>query len=311
MLKFSIIVPVYNVEKYLAKCLDSLINQTYTNIEIICINDGSTDNSLEILNEYVRVDSRNIVINQENQGVSVARNKALEAATGDYILFVDSDDWIELNACEILNAELENKPQDLIIFNHSIVTKKAVRPAKYLGGNKFAFWAACYKTDIIKNNNIKFPENIKISEDHFFRYNFLYYARKIKYIDKCLYSYNLTNENSATKNYSKIIDGNIEAYNSLIETNFYKTSTKEKQLELTDYWGLLIFGAWSVIPLILLNSDFNRKINCFLKNYNQFNYNDYKNLIGYKRLKNKWFIRILKIIRDIFFNIIYRRNNEK
>lgn len=311
MYKFSIIIPVYNVEKYLSKCLDSVIGQTYKNIEIICINDGSTDNSLEILKTYAQKDKRIKIINQTNQGVSIARNNGIDNATGDYILFVDSDDWIELNTCEILNAELGNKFQDLIIFNHSVVTKKTIRPTKYLGGNKFALWAACYKTDIIKNNNIKFPENIKISEDHFFKYNFLYYARKIKYIDKYLYFYNLTNENSATKDYKKVLDGDIEAYNLLLNTDFYKRSTKEKQLEMTDYWGLLIFGAWSVIPLKLLNSDFNKQINCFLNNYKQFNYNDCKHLIGYKRLKNKWVIRILKLIRDIFFNIIYRRNNEK
>ena len=182
MNKCSIIIPVYNVEKYLPKCLDSIVNQTYKNIEIICINDGSTDNSLKILEEYAQKDERIKIINQENQGVSVARNVGIDNATGDYILFVDSDDWIDRDTCKILKIELENEYYDLIIFNHSVVTKKSTRPTKYIGGNKFAFWAACYKTSIIKNNNIKFPKNIKISEDHFFKYNFLYYAKNIKHI---------------------------------------------------------------------------------------------------------------------------------
>ncbi len=92
MPKVSIIVPVYNVEKYLSTCLDSLINQTLKDIEIICINDGSTDNSLNILNEYAQKDTRIIVINKENSGPGSCRNLGIEKATGEYIQFVDSDD---------------------------------------------------------------------------------------------------------------------------------------------------------------------------------------------------------------------------
>ena len=92
----SVIVPVYNVENYLGKCLDSLINQTYKDIEIICINDGSTDNSLNILREYEQMDSRIIIIDQKNGGLSNARNIGLKEAAGEYIMFVDSDDWIDL-----------------------------------------------------------------------------------------------------------------------------------------------------------------------------------------------------------------------
>lgn len=309
MLKFSILIPIYNVEQYLTYCLDSVINQTYNEIEIICVNDGSTDNSLKILEEYAQKDERIKIINQENQGVSVARNVGIENATGDYILFIDSDDWIDIDTCKILNAKLENKSQDLIIFNHSVVTNKFTRQIRYSGGNKFAFWAACYKSSIIKNNNIKFPKNIRISEDHFFKYNFLFYAKNIKHIDKYFYFYNLTNENSATKNYAKIINGDIDAYHLLIKTDFYQKSAKEKQLEMTDYWGMLLFGAWSSIPIHILKKDYNLKICSFLDNYKQFDYKDYKNLVGYKRLKNKWIVRFLKNIRDLFFNIIYRTNN--
>ena len=94
--KISVIVPVYNAEKYLRKCLDSLIFQTYGNLEIICVNDGSTDKSLDILNEYKVSDSRIIVVDKENEGQSVARNIGLDIATGDYISFIDSDDWVFL-----------------------------------------------------------------------------------------------------------------------------------------------------------------------------------------------------------------------
>lgn len=309
MIKFSIIIPVYNVKKYLSQCLDSVINQTYPHIEIICVNDGSTDSSLQILEEYAKKDNRIKIINQENQGVSVARNNGIDIVTGDYVLFVDADDWIDLETCKTLSIELTNQHVNIIVFNHNVVTHKSVRPAKALSSNKFALWAACYKASIIKDNNINFPENIKFSEDHVFKYNYLYYVKDIKYIDKYLYFYNLTNENSATKNYAKIINGDIEAYNLLIKNDFYKESTKEKQLEMTDYWGLLLFGAWSSTPIHLLKKDYNLKVRAFLDNYKQFDYKDYKSLVGYKRLKNKWIVRFLKNIRDLFFNIIYRTNN--
>ena len=94
VVKVSIIVPVYNVEKYLRKCLDSLVNQTLKDIEIICINDGTKDNSVEIIDEYVKKYSNVLLINQENQGLGMARNNAMKYAKGDYIAFVDSDDWI-------------------------------------------------------------------------------------------------------------------------------------------------------------------------------------------------------------------------
>ena len=102
MPKISVIVPVYKVEKFLPKCLESLINQTLKDIEIICINDGSPDNSLKILEEYAKKDSRIKIINQKNAGPSVARNNGMSAASGEYIGFVDSDDWIDLDFYEKL-----------------------------------------------------------------------------------------------------------------------------------------------------------------------------------------------------------------
>lgn len=96
----SIIVPVYNTEQYLSKCLDSLINQTYKNIEIICVNDGSTDNSADILNEYDKKDKRVRMISQKNCGLSATRNTGLKNCCGEYVMFLDSDDWIDFDTCE-------------------------------------------------------------------------------------------------------------------------------------------------------------------------------------------------------------------
>lgn len=102
MVKVSLIVPVYNVEKYLRECLDSLVKQTLKDIEIIAVNDGSPDNSLQILEEYAARDNRITIINQKNAGLSVARNNGVKAASGEFVAFVDSDDWVDLDFCEKL-----------------------------------------------------------------------------------------------------------------------------------------------------------------------------------------------------------------
>ena len=99
-IKVSVVMPVYNVQEYLSQCLDSIINQTYKNIEVICINDGSTDNSIYVLKEYAKLDDRIKIFSQENQGQGISRNKGIKYAKGEYILFVDPDDWIEITAIE-------------------------------------------------------------------------------------------------------------------------------------------------------------------------------------------------------------------
>ena len=116
--KVSIIVPVYNAEKYLEKCLDSIINQTYKNLEILCVNDGSTDNSLSILTKYTKKDKRIIIETIPNSGVSKARNIAISKATGNYIMFVDSDDYVELSMVEKMIQSLEKNKADVVRCNN-------------------------------------------------------------------------------------------------------------------------------------------------------------------------------------------------
>ena len=118
--QISVIVPIYNVEKYLAKCIDSIINQTLTNIEIILVNDGSTDNSRKIIDKYDKKDSRIKVIHKKNGGQGSARNAGLDIAKGEYIGFVDSDDWIDSNMYENLyNAAISNNA-DIVVCNRKV-----------------------------------------------------------------------------------------------------------------------------------------------------------------------------------------------
>ena len=178
----SIIIPVYNVEHYLDKCLESVINQTYKNIEIILINDGSTDDSLSILEKYKKVDKRVKVINKKNGGVSSARNAGLDICKGKYITFIDSDDYVDTDYVEILYKKAKKYDVD-IVFSNAIEVfkngntkndKKIIKDIlldkektyKNLFSEKnikTACWGNLYKADIIKD--IRFDTNLHIAED--------------------------------------------------------------------------------------------------------------------------------------------------
>ena len=117
-IKVSVIIPVYNAEKYLRKFLDSIINQSFTNFEVICVNDGSTDNSEKILKEYAAIDKRLVIIEQKNSGQGTARNNALNLAKGKYIVFADPDDWLELNALQEIYNDFRTHNADVIEFDY-------------------------------------------------------------------------------------------------------------------------------------------------------------------------------------------------
>jgi glycosyltransferase involved in cell wall biosynthesis len=203
----SIIIPVYNVEEYLAECLNSVVNQTYPHIEIIIVNDGSTDNSEDIINQYSQQDNRIIVIEQSNKGLSAARNSGLKIASGDYILFVDSDDYIKLNACEIIVKYLLEFPYDMIVFNRYIFWGKKIVPYStftryqnnYTGEEYFydavkshVFAASVcyciYKKELIRENNILFTEGI-LYEDLLFKFQCLMHSKHLKSTNYFLYYY--------------------------------------------------------------------------------------------------------------------------
>ena len=244
MPKFSIIIPIYNVEKYLPKCLDSLVNQTYTNIEIICVNDGSPDNSLKILEQYAQNDNRIKIINQENQGVSIARNVGINNATGNYILFVDADDWIETNTCDILNKNIEKNNLDLIIFNAYIAKNNQCNLGFCCNQESIMYssmWSICYKREFLNKNNIRFPQNIKIAEDHIFKIQAIVKADKISIIDDFLYYYLADRENSSSK-IKTLIQDDIKSYKYTVQQDWFKNATKEQQEKIIDFWLKLIGG---------------------------------------------------------------------
>ncbi len=222
MPKISIIVPVYNVKKYLSKCLDSLINQTLKDIEIICVNDGSTDNSLDILNEYAKKDERIVVINKENSGPGASRNLGIEKATGEYIQFVDSDDWIEKETCEICYKKAKEHDVDMISFNANKICNKKTFPIYYYNTKteriidfekvlpiifKSPFHSCHYliKTNFLINNDIHYPENIFWGEDIPFVLKCWTHTKKVCLIPNRLYNY-IQRQNSITQNNTHFFD---------------------------------------------------------------------------------------------------------
>ncbi|MBO4956650.1 MAG: glycosyltransferase [Rickettsiales bacterium] len=208
----SIIVPVYNVEQYLERCLNSLINQTLQNIEIICINDGSMDNSLSILKQYAEKDKRIKIIDQENQGVSVARNNGIEASQGEYIGFVDSDDYVDLDFFENLYNKAKKEDADIVEAKYYKIKKLKNNSQKLINRSGiYTYYNFCfniYRRQFIKDNNIQFPIGIKIAEDTTFELEVLLKSNKTVILDKNKKScyYYILRKNSATTN----IINNIE-----------------------------------------------------------------------------------------------------
>ena len=211
--KISVLVPVYNVEKYLRQCLDSIINQTYKNIEIICVNDASTDNSLAILNEYAKKDSRIIVIDKHiNEDASFARKTALAHSNGQYILPIDGDDWIELNmienlyCCTVFNGYdicccgyFEERENNTCILSPQIIPESKIEKMKYgtFGfGNTKLLWNKLVKRDIYEK--VVFQKT-GTNEDCLITAQLLYYAEKIGFYPLPLYHWQF-NENSVTNN---------------------------------------------------------------------------------------------------------------
>lgn len=230
----SIIVPVYNTENYLEKCLYSLVNQTYKNIEIIIVDDGSPDNSMNIIQKFVLADNRVKVISQKNQGLSGARNTGMNNANGDYIMFIDSDDWIEIDTCEkAINAsekynadvvfwsyikEFSDSQKDnylfdktKIIWSEKNINQLSRRMVGLVGDelanpqsidNLVTAWGKLYKKSVI--GDVRFTDTKIIgTEDALFNIEVFLGINSAVYIPDLLSHYRKDNESSLTHNYKK------------------------------------------------------------------------------------------------------------
>lgn len=210
----SIVVPVYNVEKYLEKCLNSLVNQTYKDLEIICVNDGSPDNCLDILNRFASIDERVKVISQENAGVSAARNSGLKIATGEYIGFVDPDDWLDLDFYEKLYNAIKKYDADIAVggikrvrevgFKYHLKIKEEECTddveRKFLicdVPDKCYVWNKIYRSSKLKEIGLKFEDGVYY-EDRCFTAQALVKMGRLVVVPDTYYNY-WTNRNSIVK----------------------------------------------------------------------------------------------------------------
>lgn len=214
----SIIIPCFNAEKTLEKCLKSVVQQSYANLEIIIIDDGSTDETSLIYNKFQSNDERILVLKQQNSGVSKARNTGVKAATGDYICFVDSDDWAELNYCSELYSLLVGENADISIVeasyedeNGNVLCSKPISDEKIFDGNRALVllledqeiqshpWGKLFKADLLKN--VHFPENLKCFEDYSTLFKIFNKAVKVIKSNEKLYHY-IQREDSLSHNLS-------------------------------------------------------------------------------------------------------------
>ncbi len=240
-IKVSVIVPVYNVAKYLPRCLDSLKEQTLKEIEIICINDGSSDESGDILNKYAGEDDRFVIIEQENKGVSAARNRGIELAKGEYIAFVDSDDYVDIQMCEDVYSLSVKTNADIAVFGGSVFTEEATnneyltnaqrffeqnlttRTVEYANNSVCALcketgswpliWNKFYKRELISECG-SFSTELALGEDEAFLFDIFPLARKIVYTEEKYYHYLRNRPESATDkivlNFVKRAESNLK-----------------------------------------------------------------------------------------------------
>ncbi|WP_287047539.1 glycosyltransferase family 2 protein [Treponema sp.] len=315
-LLISIVVPVYNSEKYLSRCLDSLINQIYRDIEIICVNDGSTDNSSVILKRYQQQDSRIRIVNQDNQGLSVARNTGLQEAKGSFVYFCDSDDFVSTNTIGVLVEYQQKNNLDLVEGHTVLYTPDEIEYVKNLSSEiiekndiykfylskykKINAWNKLIRKEILIENTIAFIPN-QISEDAIWMYlKLLKHCQKIGYCENNTYYYVKTNSGTITQKHTK------KHYNSffdianlmLADDLFCSNVLKFKSSIIGDYIFL-------TVKELIMNFEkdelFEKKVivrNLILHN---------KKYIHYCLFKRKFFLFLFIILPESIVRMFFRK----
>ena len=307
MSKVSIIVPVYNVEKYLKKCLDSLVNQTLGDIEIIIVNDGSPDNSKQIIEEYAKKYSSIIkVLNQANQGLSDARNNALNLATSKYIMYVDSDDYVSRDMVEKMYNKIINEKADMVICGNNVVDENYNLISSTFPNNKnysndiekiilgnMCAWNKIIKKSLIIDNNLKFRSKVWY-EDIDFSFKLVTLSKKITFVDENLYYY-LVRKNSIMNN--KNVLRNKEILLTFEEIIIYLKDNKlfEKYYEELEFLSIDNIYISAIVRVITSTADKKTKKTIIYEmlKFMKDNFPNYK--------KNKYIKYLSKNRKIIFF----------
>ena len=316
MCKISVILPVYNQEKNLDKCINSLINQALKDVEFIFVNDGSTDDSENIILRYQKKDKRIKLINKENGGQASARNLGLKYAKGEYISFVDSDDYVDKSLYKSVYSILEKKDYDILVFDYYITDYKKIGYYKVLNdiqsgvisNKQFFFASACpwnkiYKRSFLLDNNFLFPEGI-IYEDYASIIPLIKYNPSVYYINKAYYYYYLSDESTMRKKeYNKKYENIFKANEILVDS--LKDTPYKDELEYMVAYHMLYEGSLNFYKYNKLeNID---KISNFIKiNFKNWSKNKYVKELSFKTkfLMKLFYYKKYKIIK--FFQQIKR-----
>ena len=285
--KISVIVPIYNNIKYLKRCIDSIINQTYSNLEIILINDGSTDGSAQICDHYKEIDRRVIVIHTNNEGVAKARNKGLKTASGDFITFVDSDDFIDRKMYEILLKNIIDEKADIVQCGYyrtdesgNIILARRLKEEIVEGRYENSYFYArgdnttnyvvnkLYRKDII--DNLFFPETV-VSEDFVFNVKAYYNSERTMVISEPLYFY-VDNKSSVTNK----------------EFNVGKLDAIKNGIRMYEFHNRRFDNLCPFFALYIVNYSMN-----YYRSVNTTNVNNKKELLNY--LRKTFYIYLLKL----------------
>lgn len=328
MPKVSVIVPVYNVEKYLNKCLDSLINQTFNDFEIIIINDGSPDDSKQIIEKYKSKYNDFIkVINQSNQGLSASRNNGLKMASGAYIMFADSDDYLELNMLERMYSKITSEQADVVICGNNVVNENyqiisSTFPNNYestdlttqiILGNLSA-WNKIIKKDLLDDSSLLFRSNVWY-EDIDFSFKLLLKSQKTCILNENLYNYSLRDGSIMnSKNLVKNLDL-IKAFDEIINysknVNLYDKYYKEIEFLVINHLYI------SCIVRILTNNNSTNSEKKVLLNtvlsYINKNFHDYKKNIYIKYLSSnrKIIFYLIRLKLYSLVKLVFKIKNRK
>lgn len=318
MVKISIIVPVYNVEKYIDKCLKSLVNQTLKDIEIIVVNDGSPDNSQKIIDKYAKKYSNVKSYIKKNGGISSTRNYGLKYAKGEYIAFVDGDDYVDITMFEKLYNKAKEKSYDVVECNprmvddngklikdvyytlsNDVTTEEELK--KYMINMYTSVWNKIYKKSLF-NKGIKFKTGVWF-EDVEFLYKLIPFVKSIGFVNENLYYY-VQREGSITKTFDDRLYCYVDNWNGIIE--FYKKNglydIYYKEIEYS-YVRYLFASFIRQSSNYKDKENFNRTVEMAKKNVKEYFPNYRKNKYFYKSIKGLYLLTFNRLFANIIFGI--------
>lgn len=336
----SVIVPVYNKRNTIRKCIESILKQTYSNIEVIIVDDGSTDNSLEICYEIQSLNGSLCVLHQENKGVSAARNYGLKNASGEFIMFVDSDDWLENNILQYMINEITLNTDIICCCCNAVNNEKKVINHFFEGNRVFKNtyeskrdlyfqlfdtsygqpqqevftgigvpWAKLYRKSFLDESGVFFDEKISHLEDNIFNFELFYLCNEVKYLDVPLYNYSTEHITTVLSNFDKKI---IVSY-LLATRKRYNFISDNVDLQKKDLQHKLCVESIKLLEIVVFNMilNGNRKVSrkmivSDLKEVNDiFRISELLNNIDFELIKNKKVRLIYKLLISKRYNLIY------